>query len=157
MTNLKCTHKSLLATVLALFCFIFVGCSSGDDAPAPSGKNAKITFSVSEQFSKAEGDYFKLDVSGGLADGTFIDWKINGETEVGVLATVNSDDVDGGKDIIIESAESFYSGHLSIGGFEFGETPFTITYKIEVNGNIIDEQTVELEKDDEPFSKTYKL
>src|SRR3546814_10619461 len=60
--------------------FVLGGCSKDEDDP-DQGKKAKITISVSDAFSKAEGDHFQFGVGASDSKGASVDWKINGETE----------------------------------------------------------------------------
>lgn len=156
---MKIQKKSLLmAGMLALTVLFSCKKKSDDPTGGTEGKKAKITISLSSEFKKAESDKFDVTVVGANATGTTIDWLVDGVTKKGSAITVGTDDFNGGKTIVIESASSFYAGNLSFGGFEFGATPFTVNYKIEVNGKIIDQGTERIVKDRDPlFIKQYQL
>ncbi|RQO76495.1 hypothetical protein DBR40_11350 [Pedobacter sp. KBW01] len=129
-----------------------------DDPAANGGKKAKITITLSGDFKKAEGDYFDVDVAGGRTDASSIDWLVNGVTKKGTVITVGTDDFNGGKTIVLESASNFFAGSVQFGGFEFGATPFTVDYKIEVDGKVIDQGTERIVKDRSPiYTKSYQL
>src|SRR3546814_18384328 len=85
--------------------FVLGGCSKDEDDP-DQGKKSKITISVSDAFSKAEGDHFQFCVGASDSKGASVDWKINGETEKGTVIFITDEDVDGGKsDIVVESVQ----------------------------------------------------
>lgn len=145
----------LTATVLS-------SCSKDSSSPIPGGpsndKTAKLTFTVTSDFQKSEGDNFEVTVGAGDASGKFIDWMVNGTRKTGTIVTVGTDDFNGGKTITIESASKFFSGNVDFGGFEHGDTPFTVTWKIEVNGKTIEEGTQKVVEDMSPiFSKNVQF
>lgn len=160
-TNLKTYIFSVL--ILLVTGFMLTGCSKDDESPSLSTKNVKVTFSVSSTFNKETGSIFDLAINGGviLSNGTVktVDWKVNGVNSVGTT-TIGSDFVNGGKsNVVVESAEPISSGVLSIGVAQAGSTagPFTLTYKVEFGGNIIDEKTVIMTTDSDVFSKSYNF
>ncbi|MBZ4190019.1 hypothetical protein [Niabella beijingensis] len=134
-------------------------CSKDDKPGLPSNNNkAKLTFTVSNTFHKAEGDDFEVSVGAGDKKGNFIDWMVNGAKKTGTVVLVGTDDFNGGKTIVIESASNFFSGNVHFGGFEGAATPFTVTWKIEVNGSTIEEGTQRVVKDMSPsFSRSFEL
>ena len=155
-------RKPLLAAMaVALSLFTLNSCSKDDDGPSGggNGKKAKITFSVSSAFNKAEGDDFSVGVGAWNSGGFYVDWKVDGKTEKGTVVTVGSDYVNGGKsNVVVESVQDFASGSVSISSFNISGAPFTVTYKVEVDGEIIDEKTVEVSADDaDPLHKNYTL
>lgn len=148
----------MYVSVLLLSSLIFWACSEDDDPKPDNGKKAKITFSVSGQFDKAEGDYFSLNVGGMTLDGNSIDWKVDGELEKGTAVSVTSDYVDGGKSgVVVESVQNFYTGSVTISSFNIAGDPVSISYKIEANGEVIDEQTVNIDDGDDVYTRNYKL
>ncbi len=141
-----------MAMMLAL-----TGCSKKDN-PGSSGKKAKVTITLSNTFSKAEGDYFTATVTANTSSGTTIDWMVNGTRKTGTAITVGTDDFNGGKTITLESASDFYVGLVKMGGFEFGATPYSVTYKVEVDGSVKDQGNETLVKNQDPlFSKNIQL
>lgn len=141
-----------LVTTLA-----FTSCSKKDN-PGSSGKKAKVTITLSNTFSKAEGDYFTATVTANNSSGATVDWLVNGTRQTGTAITIGTDDFNGGKTIILESAGDFYVGLVKMGGFEFGATPFAVSYKVEVNGAIKDQGNETLVKNQDPlFSKNIQL
>lgn len=144
--------KLMYAVILALVTFAFVGCSKDDDPKPVTFKdhNVTATISLSKEFKKAESDYFNLTISGGKENGTFVDWDINGTKVTDDIIKLGTDDFDGGKTIVLKSLEKFQFGSLSFGGFEFGSTPYTVTWKIEDNGKVIDEGSKVIVKDADP-------
>ncbi|WP_018630792.1 hypothetical protein [Niabella aurantiaca] len=149
--------KTLLFSGLLLT--LLHSCSKDDKPGFPSNdKKAKLTFTVSSEFHKAEGDDFEVTVGAGDKNGSFIDWMVNGVKKTGTIVSTGTDDFNGGKTITIESASDFFSGNVDFGGFENGGTPFTVTWKIEVNGGTIEEGTQRVVKDMSPvFSKSVQL
>lgn len=149
--------KTLLFSGLLLT--VLYSCSKDDKPGLPSNnKKAKLTFTVSNEFHKAEGDDFEVSVGAGDKTGDFIDWMVGGVKKTGTVVSVGTDDFNGGKTIVIESASDFFSGSVDFGGFEHGITPFTVTWKIEVNGNTIEQGTQRVVKDMSPsFSKSVQL
>jgi len=123
-----------------------------------SNKNAKVTFSVSSAFNKAEGDHFTLSIGGSTLDGTSVDWTIDGATERGTIVSVTSDYVNGGKsNVVVASAQKFNTGSVSISSFNIDGAPFTVTYKVEVDGKVVDEKSVEIADGSDPLTKNYTL
>ncbi len=104
-----------------------------------ASKKAKVTITLSGTFSKAEGDYFNATVTASTLNGTTIDWMVNGVRKTGTVITVGTDDFNGGKTITLESASDFYTGAVKLGGFEFGTTPYSVSYKVELNGAVKDQ------------------
>ncbi len=146
------------ALILLVSTLLFTACGKKDSSPSLSGKSAKITFSVSGTFDKASGDDFSIGAGGGKLDGTYVDWKVNGATEIGTVVTVGSDFVDGGiSNAVIESVQKFSAGSVTISSFNIGGDPFTVTYKVEVDGKIIDEKSVTIADGDDPLYKNYTL
>lgn len=144
--------------ILMLAAAVFSGCSEDEDPGNADNKQAKITLSVSDGFNKADGDHFTFGVGGTTTAGTYVDWEVDGEVEKGVVISLGSDDVDGGKSgIVVESMQGFAAGNLNIGTFNIDGEPFTLTYKVEVNGKVLDEQTVEIEAGSDPYTKVYQL
>lgn len=149
---------SRLNFVALFLCSGLLFSSCKKDKDSTSGKKAKITFSVSNAFNKAEGDDFSLSAGGALLTGKFVDWYVNGEKEVGTIVSVGNDFVNGGKnDAVVESVDGFNTGSVTIHSFNISGEPFTIKYKIEYNGNIIDEKTVEIKAGADVFYKDYTL
>lgn len=149
--------KALLFSGLLLT--LLNSCSKDDKPGLPSNnKKAKLTFTVSGEFHKAEGDDFEVTVGAGDKNGSFIDWMVNGVKKTGTVVSTGTDDFNGGKTIVIESASDFFSGNVDFGGFEHGNTPFTVTWKIDVNGSTIEQGTQLVVKDMSPvFSKSVQL
>ncbi|CAM3609462.1 hypothetical protein SPPR111872_10535 [Sphingobacterium prati] len=144
--------KSMYLMVLTLVTLAFVGCSKDDDPKPVNFKDHDITatITVSKEFKKAEDDYFNLSISGGKENGTFVDWDINGTKVTDDIIQLGTDDFDGGKTIVLKSLEKFQFGSLKFGGFEFGSTPYTVTWKIEDNGKVVDEGSKVIIKDADP-------
>ncbi|WP_293947048.1 MULTISPECIES: hypothetical protein [unclassified Sphingobacterium] len=144
--------KLMYAMVLALVTFAFVGCSKDDDPKPVNFKdhNVTATISLSKEFKKAENDYFNLTITGGKENGTFVDWDINGTKVTDDIIKLGTDDFDGGKTIVLKSLEKFQIGSLNFGGFEFGSTPYTVTWKVEDNGKVVDEGSKVIVKDADP-------
>lgn len=125
--------------------------------PGLTKKSAKLTFTISSTFLKSERDYFDVTVSGANS-GSHIAWKVNGVKQTGVNVTVGTDDFNGGKTIILESDGTFDAGQVNFSGFEFGNTPFTVKWKIEVDNVTKDEGEKLIVKDQDPiFSKSLQL
>lgn len=57
----------------------------------------------------------------------------------------------------MQSLQNFDVGSVSLSSFNIGGEPFAITYKVVVNGAVIDEQSVEVEDGADPFYKDYQL
>ncbi|TKC09069.1 hypothetical protein [Pedobacter frigoris] len=147
----------MLACGLTALTVLF-SCKKKDDNSPSSGKKAKITLTLSSDFKKAEGDYFDVTLAASKTNGSTVDWKVDGVLVKGASLNLGTDNFNGGKTIVIESADSFYAGALNIGGFEFGATPFTVTYKVEVDGKVINEGSERIVKDRDPiFAKTTQL
>ncbi|NRF37884.1 hypothetical protein [Pedobacter foliorum] len=137
---------------------VLFSCKKKDGDSPSSDKKAKITITLSSEFKKAESDKFDVTLVASKGNGTTVDWNVNGVLVKGASLNLGTDDFNGGKTIVIESASGFYTGALNIGGFEFGATPFTVTYKVEVNGKLIDEGSQRIVKDRDPiFTKTIQL
>ncbi|MGE9313026.1 hypothetical protein ACLOAU_15365 [Niabella sp. CJ426] len=152
-TFLHISSLILLATILVL-----AGCSKKSDGPGSTGKKAKVTITVSNTFSKAEGDYFNATVTASTSTGTTIDWTVNGTRKTGTAITVGTDDFNGGKTIILESSSEFYTGLVKMGGFEMGATPYSVSYKVEVNGSVKDQGNQTIVKNQDPiFTKDIQL
>ncbi|MCF3109919.1 hypothetical protein LL912_14150 [Niabella sp. CC-SYL272] len=143
----------------SLFLAVLSACSKSDKPGVPSNdKKAKLTFTVSSEFHKVEGDHFEVTVSGADTKGNFIDWMVNGARKTGTNVSVGDDDFNNGKTITIESASDFFGGDVYFGGFEGSVTPFTVTWKIEVNGTTIEQGTQKVVRDMSPtFSKSFQL
>lgn len=151
------TFLNIGSLTLWAFLMVLTGCSKKDN-PSNTSKKAKVTITLSGTFSKAEGDYFNATVAASTVNGTTIDWIVNGVRKTGTVVTVGTDDFNGGKTITLESASDFYTGAVKMGGFELGTTPYSVTYKVELNGDIKDQGTETLVKGREPvFSKDVQL
>jgi len=148
----------MLVCGMAVLTLLF-SCKKKDGGNAPSSdKKAKITLTLSSEFKKAEQDKFDVTLVASKSDGTTIDWNVDGVLVRGASLNLGTDNFNGGKQIVIESASGFYTGALIIGGFEYGLTPFTVKYKVEVNGKVIDEGSERIVKDRDPiFTKTIQL
>ncbi|RYD99245.1 MAG: hypothetical protein EOP54_04855 [Sphingobacteriales bacterium] len=143
-------------SILLLSAALFSSCKK--TASVSSGKNAKITFSVSSAFNKAEGDDFSLSVGAATFDGSYVDWTVDGTTERGTIVSVTSDYVNGGKsNVVVASAQKFNTGSVSISSFNISGAPFTVSYKVEVDGKVVDEKSVEIAHDSDPLTKHYTL
>lgn len=143
-------------SILLLSATLFSSCKKTVDTI--TGKNAKITFSVSNAFNKAEGDDFSLNVGGATFDGSSVDWTVDGTTEKGTIVSVTSDYVNGGKsNVVVASVQKFNTGSVSISSFNIGGAPFTVSYKVEVDGKVVDEKSVEIANDSDPLTKHYTL
>lgn len=148
---------SFSTSTLLFSLLLFTGCSK-KDSPGNTGKKAKVTITLSNTFSKAEGDYFDATVTASTTSGTTVDWIVNGTRKTGTAITVGTDDFNGGKTIILESASEFYTGLVALGGFEFGTTPYSVSYKVEVNGTVKDQGTQTVVKNQDPiFAKNIQL
>jgi hypothetical protein len=155
ISTLKSIYALMLLAGVSLFSW---GCKKDKDNPSEKGKKAKITISVSNTFSKADGDNFDLSVTGVNAQGEYVDWKIDGQTEKGTVILIGGDYVNGGKDnMIVESIQNFEVGSVTISGYNITGDPITVSYKIEVNGNVKDEKTVVMKTGDDPFVVNYQL
>lgn len=151
-TFLQISSLTLIAAILLL-----TGCSK-KDSPGNSGKKAKVTITLSNTFSKAEGDYFTATVTANTSSGTTVDWIVNGNRKTGTAITVGTDDFNGGNTITLETTSDFYVGLVKMGGFEFGATPYSVTYKVEVNGSVKDQGNATIVKNQDPlFSKNIQL
>ncbi|WP_449436090.1 hypothetical protein [Pedobacter steynii] len=148
----------MLACGIAALTILF-SCKKKDGGDGPSsGKKAKITLTLSSDFKKAESDKFDVTLVASKTNGSTVDWNVDGVLVKGASLNLGTDNFNGGKTIVIESADSFYTGALIFGGFEFGATPFTVTYKVEVNGKVIDQGSERIVKDRDPiFTKTIQL
>lgn len=143
-------------SVLLVSAALFTSCKK---STSPfSNKNAKITFSVSSAFNKAEGDNFSFSVGGATLDGSYVDWTVDGTIERGTIVSVTSDYVNGGKsNVVVTSAQKFNTGSVSISSFNIAGAPFTVSYKIEVEGKVVDEKSVEIADGSDPLTKNYTL
>lgn len=136
----------------------FSGCSEDEETPQADLKKAKMTISVSDGFSKEEGDDFSLMTGGVTATSESVDWKVDGKTEKGTVISITSDYVNGGNSkFVVESVQDFMTGSVTISSFNIAGASFTISYKIEVDGNVVDEQTVEIAAGSDAFYKNYQL
>jgi hypothetical protein len=152
-TFLHISSLTLLATIS-----ILAGCSKNSDGPGSAVKKAKVTITLSNTFSKAEGDYFNAIVTASTSTGTTIDWTVNGTRKTGAAITVGTDDFNGGKTVILESSGDFYTGAVKMGGFEMGATPYSVSYKVEVNGSVKDQGNETIVKNQDPiFTKDIQL
>lgn len=125
--------------------------------PGLTKRSAKLTFTVSSTFLKSEGDDFDVSVSG-ANNSNYIAWKVNGVKKTGVNVVVGTDDFNGGKTIILESDGTFDVGQVNFNGFEFGNTPFTVKWKIEVDNVTKEEGEQLIVKGQNPiFNKTLQL
>lgn len=151
------TFLHMRSLALPALLLIFAGCSK-KDTPGTQGKKAKVTITLSNTFSKAEGDYFDATVTASTTGGTTVDWIVNGTRKTGTAITVGTDDFNGGKTITLESASDFYAGLVTLGGFELGTTPYSVSYKVEVNGAVKDQGTQTVVKNQDPiFAKNIQL
>ena len=152
-TFLRIPFLTLLAALLML-----TSCSKKNDSPGSSGKKAKVTITLSSTFSKAEGDYFNTTVTANTSSGATVDWMVNGIRKTGTAITVGTDDFTGGNTLILESASDFYTGLVKMGGFEMGATPYSVSYKVEVNGSVKDQGNETIVKNQDPvFTKDIQL
>lgn len=154
-------NKFFKLGVASIALFIFSGCKKGDSTDTPvtgtTKRHAKIVFTISNTFSKTEGDYFDVTVSGANGNST-IAWIVNGTKKTGVNVSAGTDDFNGGKTITLESDGNYDWGKVSFGGFEYGATPFNVTWKIEVDNVVKDSGNEKIIKGREPvFSKTVQL
>ncbi len=152
--------KLTYAAVLGLISLAIVGCSKDDDPKPVNFKdhNVTATITLSKEFKKAEQDNFSVTISGGKENGTFVDWDVNGTKRTDDIVHLGTDDFDGGKTIVLKSLEKFQFGTLDFGGFEFGNTPYTVTWKIEDNGKVLDEGSKVVVKDADPkFLKMFSF
>lgn len=144
--------KLMYAMVLTLVAFAFIGCSKDDDPKPVNFKDHDITatITVSKEFKKAENDKFDVSISGMKTNSVFVDWNVNGVKVTDDIVRLGTDDFNGGKTVIFKSLEKFQVGDLTIGGFEFGATPYTVTWKIEDNGKVVEEGSKVIVKDADP-------
>lgn len=145
---------SFLLAVATSGVLLLNSCSKNKDT-TPTNKHIKATITLSSEFKKAEGDYFDVTISGNDQNAHFTDWNVNGVKKTGTSVTIGTDDFNGGKTIVLESVSDVFSGGIEFGGFEYGNTPFTVTWKIEVGNAVKDEGSEKIVKDRDPvFSKS---
>ncbi|ANH82488.1 hypothetical protein A8C56_17280 [Niabella ginsenosidivorans] len=144
---------SFLLAVATSGILLFNSCSKNKDT-TPANKHVKATITLTSEFKKAEGDYFSVTISGNDQNAHFTDWNVNGVKKTGVSVEVGTDDFNGGKTIVLESLSDVFSGGIEFGGFENANTPFTVSWKIEVGNTVKDEGSEKIVKNQDPvFSK----
>ncbi len=152
--------KSMYLMVLTLVTLAFVGCSKDDDPKPVNFKDHDITatITVSKEFKKAENDNFEVSISGMKTNSVFVDWNVNGVKVTDDFVKLGTDDFNGGKTVIFKSLEKFQVGDLTMSGFKFGATPFTVTWKIEDNGKVVEEGSKVIVKGADPnFLKVFRF
>lgn len=150
------TKTGFVMALLAVLVLASCG-KKNSGIPGLTQKKAKLVFTIDNTFLKSEGDYFDVTVSGANS-GSYIAWKVNGVKQTGVNVTVGTDDFNGGNTITLESDGTYDWGQVSFSGFEMGNTPFTVKWKIEVDNVTKDEGEQLINKNRDPlFSKSLQL
>jgi hypothetical protein len=136
---------------LILIPALFTRCSDKEDLP--NGKSYKFTITVNNVMAEDRAQFL---IVGGSPSGDATMWKVNGATrnnEQGV--GFNTVDFSGAtKTYVIESARSLTNVQVSIQCINFN-TPFTYSYKAEVNGAVKHDQKDITMVEGAPFSTTY--
>ncbi|GAA4791931.1 hypothetical protein GCM10023231_19830 [Olivibacter ginsenosidimutans] len=149
---MKKLFYGLLAGVL-----LFSSCSDKDDETPSVGtfKKAKITITVSDDFRKADGDFFNTSVVASNITGNISQWKVNDETLKNQNVELDTDDFEGGATYVIQADEPFYGLAITLGGSTNGST-FHISYKIEIDGKVENsEENVAIKAEDEIYTKGF--
>jgi hypothetical protein len=120
----------LWVNLILLGVFVFSGCSSKKDNPAPSIKEQNMKFTLTTTGLQATDD-FDLNITGGTVEGSASTlFKINGVVQNSQrLVTITNAQLRAGQVVVETNVPLFYAA-VTIGGFS-GTDGHTFTFKLE--------------------------
>lgn len=139
-----------LTIVLTLMAGIFTGCSKNDDDDQGAANDkgiVKMTVTTSSEFDKNKGADINVTVSSHDSRANYQKWKVNGvETGAEMNHTYLSDVFNGGKTLVLESPDIYLGASVNVSAAAT-EVAYTLKYKLEEKGKLIEEATVLVSKD----------
>ena len=143
--------------VLALVASVFAGCSKkdDDDQGSPDDKGVvKLTVTTSAEFDKNRGADINVTVSSHDSRANYQKRKVNGvETGAEMNHTYLSDVFNGGKTLIMESPQTYLGASVNVSA-STTDLAYTLTYKLEEKGKVVEEATIVVSKD-KPVRKNW--
>ncbi|MEO8254076.1 MAG: hypothetical protein ABI554_06770 [Flavobacterium sp.] len=142
---LRSIQKKMKFLVYTLLMVTVISCSSDDNSSSsttPDGKNLKLTITINGLTSE---DYVSF-VAVGSANSSSSDttlWKVNGATLTNEQAVSlgKNDFIGSTKTYVIESVKSLKLAQLGMQFLATGTRTYTISYKAEVNGKVVKEDS----------------
>jgi len=146
-----------LTMVLALTTAVFTGCSKNkEEGPGGSADKGmvKMTVTTSSEFDKNKGANINVTVSSHDSRANYQKWKVNGvETGAEMNHTYLSDAFNGGKTLILESPDTYLGASVNVSA-STTDIGYTLKYKLEEKGKVVEEATVLVSKD-KPIRKNW--
>ncbi|SMC60289.1 hypothetical protein [Pedobacter nyackensis] len=143
--------------VLALMAAVFTGCSKNDDDDQGGSEDkgiVKMTVTTSGEFDKNKGADINLTVSSHDSRANYQKWKVNGvETGAEMNHTYLSDAFNGGKTLVLESPQTYLGASVNLSA-STSDVGYTLSYKLEEKGKVVEEATIVVAKD-KPVRKNW--